>query len=61
MVPTVPNGTNVKVEWYQRNYSERSQYQGNACSVLVFSSCNDGALPLGILYTILTYFNILIK
>jgi hypothetical protein len=21
MVPIVPNGTNVKIEWYQRNYS----------------------------------------
>ena len=26
MVPIVPNGTNVKVEWYQRNYSERSHH-----------------------------------
>jgi hypothetical protein len=55
MVPIVPNGSNVKVEWYQQNYSECSQCQGNACSVLVFSSSNDGALPLGILYPILTY------
>jgi hypothetical protein len=26
MVSIVPNGTNVKVEWYQRNYSKRSHY-----------------------------------
>jgi len=25
MVPLVPNGINVTVEWYQRNYPERSQ------------------------------------
>jgi hypothetical protein len=36
------------------------QGQGNVCSVLVFSSSNDGAFPLGILYPISTYFNILI-
>ena len=32
MVPTVPNGTNVKVEWYQWIYSERSHYVAHASS-----------------------------
>jgi hypothetical protein len=27
MVPIVSNGTNVKVEWYQQNYSECSQHK----------------------------------
>jgi hypothetical protein len=34
---------------------------GNACSVLVYSSSNDGALLLGILYPILTYLIIRVK
>jgi hypothetical protein len=34
------------------------QCQGNAYYVLVFSSSNDGALPRGILYPILTYCNL---
>jgi hypothetical protein len=45
----------IMVPIVQRNYSERIQCQGKA-----FSSSNDRGLPLGILYPILTYFNILI-